>query len=312
MKNKMTKFAIFSLLTTGSIFGLNRMMNGNRGSKNILDQQGRFFSFRDNNIYYSVKGKGEPLLLVHDILPQASGYEWEKVRRKLEKTNKVFIVDLPGCGRSEKPWITYTSFYFTEFLHEFIAKVIKEPAIVIASGASAFPTILADKMYPEDMKKLILVNPERLAVSEQTPDTVHKIIKNILHCPIYGSFVYNIEMSEGNLGNLFREVYFYRKSKVDGRMVGAYCEAAHRRGEGGRHLLASLRGRYLNSNVRYALGCLSNLCLIMSRDRKGSYIISKEYEKAAQKIETTQISGSKMLPQLETPEKLAEVISIFL
>ena len=312
MNKNLKKCAFLGLFTSASIFGLNTLIDRNAESKNVLSQQGRFFRFRDTDVYYSVRGSGEPLLLIHDLLPQSCGYEWEKVRRRLEKTNRVFVLDLPGCGRSEKPWLTYTTFYFTECIHEFIKQIIRDKTIVAASGASAFPAILTDKMYPEDMKKLILVNPERLAVSEQTPDKFHKMIKYLLHLPITGRFIYNIEMSEANLNALFREVYYHRTSAVDGRVVAAFYEAAHKRNSNGRHLLASIRGKYLNANVRNALSSLSNLCLIISRDRKGSYKILTEYKKAAKNIETAQISGSRNLPMLETPEKLAEVMKLFL
>lgn len=312
MKKNLKKCAFLGLFSYASIFGLNTLIERKAEGKNVLGQQGRFFRFRNTDVYYTVRGTGEPLLLIHDLLPQSCSYEWEKVKRRLEKTNRVYALDLPGCGRSEKPWLTYTTFYFTECIHEFIDKVIREKAIVAASGASAFPAILTDKMYPEDMKKLILVNPERLAVSEQTPDNTHKLVKYLLHLPLMGRFIYNIEMSEANLGSLFREVYYYRKSAVDGRVIAAYYEASHKKNDNGRHLLASIRGRYLNANVRNALSSLSNLCLIMSRDRKGGYTITKEYQKAAKNIETAQISGSRTLPQLETPEKLAEVMKLFL
>ena len=312
MKAKWKQLVVFHGLCTFAMAMFNRLETKKAETKNLLEQKGRFYKFRNTNIYYSVRGNGSPVLLIHDLLPQSSGYEWSYVRRKLEKDHTVYVVDLPGCGRSEKPWITYTSYYYVEFLNSFIENVIREKTCVVASGQSAFFSILCDRMNPGLMEKLILVNPERLSVSEKMPDTLKKVIKFMIQLPIFGRFIYNIEMGENNLSNLFRQIYFEKKGSVDQRMVAAYYEAAHKGMGGGRHLLASLRGGYLGANVRNALSDCSNLCMITSRERKNSYRIQKEYEKAAKNIETTQISGSRILPQLETPNRLAEVIKIFL
>ena len=312
MRSKWKQFLVLQGLCTFAMAMFNRLETKKAETKNLLEQKGRFFKFRHTNVFYSVRGNGSPVVLIHDLLPQSSGYEWSSVRRKLEKNHTVYVVDLPGCGRSEKPWITYTSYYYVEFLTSFLENVIREKACVIASGQSAFFAILADRMKPELMEKLILVNPERLSVSDQSPTTTKKVIKFLIQLPIFGRFIYNIEMGESNLSNLFRQIYFEKKSSVDQRMIAAYYEASHKGLGGGRHLLASLRGGYLGANVRNALSDCSNLCMITSRERKNSYHIQKEYEKAAKHIETTQISGSRTLPQLETPDRLAEVIKIFL
>ena len=58
------------------------------------------------------QGHGSPLLLVHDIMPGASGYEWNAVENQLATEHTVYTIDLLGCGRSEKAEITYTNFVF--------------------------------------------------------------------------------------------------------------------------------------------------------------------------------------------------------
>ena len=312
MNKRLSKLTVLGVLTTGFIYLLNTIVDRKAQRKNLLPAQGRFYTYKNTDIFYSVKGTGTPILLIHDLMPQASGYEWEKVRRKLEKTHKVYVIDLPGCGRSEKPWMTYTAYYFVECIHGFLKEVIKEKTILIASGLSAHLAILTDNMYPDSVEKVILINPEKLSSADQNPDTRGKVIKFLIDLPIFGRFIYNIEMSEENLSHLFYEMYFMKKNRVDGRMIATYYEAAHRGIGDGRHLLASLRGHYLNANVRNACKDLDNLCIITSRERKVGYMIQKEYEKYAKSAETAQVSGSKLLPQLETPDHLADVIKLFL
>ena len=40
------------------------------------------------------KGTGSPILLIHDALPGASGYEWSKIEDELAVDHTVYTVDL--------------------------------------------------------------------------------------------------------------------------------------------------------------------------------------------------------------------------
>ena len=47
-------------------------------------------------------GSGKPLLLIHDLDPSSSAYEWNQLEQQLAKDFTVYSIDLPGCGRSDK------------------------------------------------------------------------------------------------------------------------------------------------------------------------------------------------------------------
>lgn len=312
MKKRIARLIAIGVLTAGMIYLLNRLIDYRADKKNILPMKGRFFTWRDYDIFYNVKGSGSPILLVHDLLPTASSYEWTRLVRRLEKNHTVYMIDLIGCGRSDKPAITYTTFFYAEMLGSFLEQIIGEKTILIASGASAFPAIMADKLHRDKIDKVILLNPERISTAEEQPTLKSKLLKTLISLPIIGTYIYNIETAEGNLDHLFRERYFLKPQLVEERTVGAYYEAAHRGHGTGRFLLASLRGHYLNVNIRLALRELDNLYAIGSRDRKGSVTILGEYRKYSKKIETASVSGSKTLPQLEAPDKLMQVLKLFL
>ena len=73
-----------------------------------------YYHWRFGDIYYTKKGKGSPILLIHDMLPGGSGYEWGKIEDDLALEHTVYNLDLPGCGRSEKSGITYTNFVYVQ------------------------------------------------------------------------------------------------------------------------------------------------------------------------------------------------------
>lgn len=312
MKKRLLKLILIGVLTAAFIYFLNRLSDHRADRKNILPMTGRFFTWRDYDIFYNIKGSGKPVLLIHDLHPTSSNYEWTKLVRRLEKDYEVYGIDMLGCGRSDKPAITYTTYLYAEMLHSFIANVIREKVTIIASGSSAFAALTVNKLYPDNIEKVILINPDRYVNAEQQPDKKGKLLKTLITLPIIGTYIFNIETTEKNLSRLFRERYYQNPKRVDDRIVGAYYEAAHRGHGTGRYLLASLRGHFLNTNIRNTLKETDNLCIISSRDRRGSYQIMTEYRKFAKKAETASISGSKTLPQLETPDKLMNALKLFL
>ena len=43
------------------------------------------YKWRLGNVAYTVCGKGSPLLLIHDLKPESSSYEWKRVVKALAK-----------------------------------------------------------------------------------------------------------------------------------------------------------------------------------------------------------------------------------
>jgi pimeloyl-ACP methyl ester carboxylesterase len=57
-------------------------------------------------LHYLVRGRGEPLLLVHGL--GASGADWAYQVRALEGQAQLIVPDLPGCGHSGAPVAGYS------------------------------------------------------------------------------------------------------------------------------------------------------------------------------------------------------------
>ena len=61
---------------------------------------------------YERFGYGRPVVLLHSLHPGASRREWRPQIEKLAKDFRVYTVDLPGFGQSDKPtkpWTAYQS-----------------------------------------------------------------------------------------------------------------------------------------------------------------------------------------------------------
>ena len=110
-KNKILTLLILQSAGAISISLINKYIQVSATNKNLLEEpQSLCYKWRLGNIHYTKTGNGKPLLLIHDITPISSGYEWNSVVHQLSEQYTVYVIDLLGCGRSEKPNMTYTNY----------------------------------------------------------------------------------------------------------------------------------------------------------------------------------------------------------
>ena len=163
MKKQIRNFLLLTTMTTISIYGINKAISVSSIRKNLLkSDNGKFFTWRYGEIFYTKQGKGSPVLLIHDLNPASSSYEWEKCIKHLAKNHTVYAIDLLGCGQSDKPNMTYSNYLFVQLITDFIKNVIGEKADIITTGNSASFTLMACNMNPEHFNKIIVLNPTNL------------------------------------------------------------------------------------------------------------------------------------------------------
>ncbi|MEO8862013.1 MAG: alpha/beta hydrolase [Ginsengibacter sp.] len=65
---------------------------------------GYFSSFDGVKIYYEVRGKGEPVLLVHGFISNSTSWKRTAIYNDLSKSGyQVIVLDMRGNGKSDKP-----------------------------------------------------------------------------------------------------------------------------------------------------------------------------------------------------------------
>ena len=83
-KHKILTLAALTTIAAGVIHLTNRVIVASSQLKEMLDfSNHNYYNWRFGKIYYTKKGKGSPLLLIHDTMPGASGYEWSRVEDQL-------------------------------------------------------------------------------------------------------------------------------------------------------------------------------------------------------------------------------------
>lgn len=313
MKHKLRNTLLLTSLGVGSLYFINKCIITSSTIKNLLPMYpGKFFNWRHGRIFYKKSGSGPPLLLIHDLNTTSSSFEWSQVEEKLSKDYTVYSLDLIGCGRSDKPNITYTNYLYVQLVTEFIEKVIKKRTSVAATGLSGSFVVMACNSNPEIFDKLLLINPVNLQSLNQIPDLKSRIARMVMNCPILGTTVYHIITNRNNIEYDFTERYYFNPFQVSRRLVDIYHEAAHRKQSHGRFLCSSIKGKFVNINIAHALKKIDNSIFIISGSGiQQSSEVQESYMSLNPSVETAFIEHTKHLPQLEAPEKFYQTLRIF-
>lgn len=312
-KKNIRHFLLLTTLATACIYAFNRFIDVTSGIKKLMvTNNGNFFEWRYGNIFYTKQGEGSPLLLIHDLHTASSSIEWSRLIKKLEKNHTVYAIDLLGCGRSDKPNLTYTNYMYVQLITDFVKKIINSKTDVIVTGTSCSFTLMGANMDDTIFDKIFVISPSSIEELTASPTKNRNFIKKLLEFPIFGTFFYNMEMHEDKITTLFETDYYLKKALISSKLIDYYYESAHLNHSAGRFLYGSIKGNYTNINIISALKKIENpIFLIGSRDSESMIHTIDSYLKYDENIETAYISNCRKLPQLEESDKLYEIIQMF-
>lgn len=313
-KKNMPFLVKLGIATTAGLYLTNKLLFIKSTRKErLFSNNSNFYNWKFGRVFYTANGTGSPVLLIHDLTCDSSDYEWRSVINDLSKEHTVYTLDLIGCGRSDKPNITYTNYIYVQLISDFIKNVIKQKTGIIATGLSSSACIMTCYIEPQLVENLILVNPTSLHKLNKIPTTWSKIRKKMIELPLLGTFAYNIYTSELQIRRKFKNKLFYTKTKVNSRCTEAYCEAAHLSGAASRYVLSSICSRFVNININHALKQINNsITIIVGEHIPDSQNIIGSYSTINPSIDVDIIPNSKYLPQLEDPKAFLATCSIYL
>ncbi|MDO4617596.1 MAG: alpha/beta fold hydrolase [Lachnospiraceae bacterium] len=316
MKNTGKKIAALAAMAAGTAAAIhifNTYIDKQADLGLLEEDETLTYNWRLSPVRYRKYGSGSPVLLLHELSACSSSYEWSKVAASMSADHTVYILDLPGCGLSEKSNVTYTNFFFVELITDFIKNVIQEPCDVIATGLSASLAITSCSFESSLFKKLLLVNPASPYQLSQIPGKRSRFRKSLLSVPILGTLLYHMLISRERLQEEFRQKLFYNASKISSEDVDAYYESGHKAHSSGRYLFSSITGNYVYFNITRSLQSINNDIVIIGGAAQ-EYI--KEtitaYKKINPAVESAVLDRTAHLPQLESPKRFMRLISVYL
>ena len=189
------------------------------------------------NYYESkVESKKTPILLVHGIHLYAGGHDMVPVFEAFSAYRKVFLIDLPGFGGSEKSDRPYRPGLYHAAISEFVRDQIGQPVHVVVMGQSAEYVAVADEQKSDLFKSIVMINPSGM----QMPGTGHiseskwwEQVRNLalsyLRVPLWSLPFYDLLASRSSILNYYRKRFTYTlpPDLVDIAYTSAHQPGAH-------------------------------------------------------------------------------------
>lgn len=309
MKNKTKSFLLLTATAATGMYIYNKYVSDIADEMDASsDKDGSYYSWKEGNIFYRTFGSGKPLLLVHDIDSASSSVEWQKIARKLSANHTVYVIDLLGCGKSDKPAINYTTYLYVQMITSFIKDVIGEKTDIVASNMSAPFVIMANQLDSDIIDKIVLVNPASITKVEMIPDEISKAKMLLINLPLVGTFIYNRLYSPIKLNMKFENSYYKNGQHATTAIKDAFYAGAHNQGSNGKYVFSSLIGNYMNQDMKHALKNINkDILIIASSDLNRNNKVISEYEKNKH-FSSIYISGTNLYPHLERPEKIITIL----
>lgn len=312
-KNKLLTLLLLTAGGTTAIAAINKLIQIKATSKKLtVNSESLCYKYRYGNVHYTRTGSGKPLLLLHDITPYSSGYDWKALIPYLSNHYTVYNIDLLGCGQSEKSTMMYTNYLYVQLITDFIKSEIGHRTSIIANGEAASIPVMACANTPELFDQIMMINPLSLLEYSQLPGKSSKLYKFIVDTPVIGTLIYHIATSKKAIREELIESSFYNPFAVKENYVDICYESANF-GRSPKSLYSSISANYTKCNITNALKKIDNSIYLVG----GEYVeniedILNEYKEYNPAIETLYLPNTKKLPQIEAPDRLFELIHTYL
>ena len=314
MKNKIKNSILFISFVGITIHLINKAMETvSLFSNRLSNYDNQYYEWRFGKIRFIKKGTGSPILLLHELIPGSSQYEFNSIVAALSKTNEVYAIDLLGYGLSDKPNLTYTNYLYVQLISDFIKKIINKKTDVVASGSSFSIAIMACHNDPEIINRIVGINPESIYNLNMIPSQYSKIQKFLLDSPILGTFIYNLLTTRKNIELDFKEKYIYNQAIIRNDLIEAYLESCRLNKSSSKYAISSFFAKYTNTNILHALKELNNsIYLICGKEENEVDTLIDNYTYYNGSIESSIIKNTKHFPHLEDSKEFLKMLTLYL
>jgi pimeloyl-ACP methyl ester carboxylesterase len=120
--------------------------------------EGKFLNCNGTRIYYRVRGKNEPAVIIISD-PGSSSAEWWPIQNEISNQARVICYERPGYSWSQNAENGSTLSLVQQIDALIKVERIKRPVLLVSSGASTVYARYYAILHPENVGGLLLINP---------------------------------------------------------------------------------------------------------------------------------------------------------
>lgn len=173
---------------------------------------------RAGRLSFYMAGEGEPLLLVHSINAAGSAYEVKPIFDALVRSRRVYAVDLPGFGFSDRSKRDYTPRLYTDAIIDMLGVIAKDEvsdkpidALAISLGAEFLARAAVER--PDRFRTLALVTPTGFSKGSEKlhgkPGETRQIpgLYGFFTFPLWSQGIYDLLVSKPSIRYFLRKTF---------------------------------------------------------------------------------------------------------
>jgi len=274
---------------------------------------------RAGRLAYYVAGEGRPLLLIHSINAAASAYEIRPIFEHCRARHRVYAVDLPGYGASDRSPRDYTPGLFADAVRDMVEVIAEEnggapiDALAISLSSEFLARVAAE--WPERFRTLALITPTGFNRGADglraPPGTTREMprLRRFLERPWVSRPLFRLLVCRRSIRYFLRRTFGSRD--VDPGLVDYAYLTAHQ--PGARHApLAFLSGRLFSRDIRDVYERLTQPIWLAHATRGDFKDFSEVGWTQARGNWTVRAFPTGALPHFEEPETFLEEYEAFL
>jgi pimeloyl-ACP methyl ester carboxylesterase len=261
------------------------------------------------NYYLDGPEDAAPLVLIHSINAAPSAFEMKPLFDHYRASRRVYALELPGFGFSERPAMVYSPALFADVIRAFLAEVVGAPADVIAYSLSAEFLARAVLQAPAAARRLVLLSPTGFSDRRLPSADVGKRLHRVFSLPGFGQALYGLVTTRPSVR------YFMQRSfvtKPPEELIDYAYATAHQ--PGARHApFYFLSGQlFTHDPVEQLYAKVAQPVLVIhDRDANVSFDLLPGLTARQANWQVARVEPTLGMPQWEQPQKTIAAIDAF-
>lgn len=257
----------------------------------------------------------KPIVLFHGIYGGASHRTWRKVLPILDQAGeRVFIMDLPGVGESDKPKRVYSLEDMDIFVESFLTTVVKERATLVSESILSNGVLKVSSTRPDLVRRAIIVNPSGIFSLKDGPSAREQGLFERLFNNDVAAIAFYKNLLNPNSLRYFLEFGFNDVTLIDDDLIADFLVVRDNVDQ--RFLtLSFVGGQLYRSFEESSRGVFIPVLALFGKEYKAfqdnEIARAKDFEAVRPFFEYVEIEGSGSSVQREKPREVAQRIIDF-